>query len=821
MVLLRGESPLTSCLLDSLLEAVCSREAGLQLQACGLLREFLSWSVRQGGGGGHTKSVLRRLDFLWRHPEASRRLGGCRAFSCLYTVLREERELVSTHLLELVAGLLACVGLGEEGGHQELGEESTLALSRLQRILLHHKTLFLQEAVGRRVPRELEGGTLLHLQLWLLQLASSPHTQRRHRAMELLHPLLRVQPLGRTELEGRKELLGRLLATELGDLGSLGVIEAGAWCGKLQGLLECWALLLGEGLLPPAVLLREGDGLSTLITALLERVAAVEELGPALPSEVASYHRAKCTTVVRLLTLLAALLDSKHPGLLALVRNLPQDLLASCVLLTLLEPSQSGFRLRTKVDQDELASCCSTFLLAVRKNLPHLQEQLQERLTKNYTDSDYFSVATLAREGRSTTGEEVLRGLLTLQRAGLLRVDYDAEDVWRSLVAAGNQPTTSSSCLVLVAELVVGRAEQEEDLRKLILELATQEDKRSRSFVLRYKKAFCPLLLPHAGTLLNTVVERGRKKMFLRLSQLLLRLGKEQGQESSTATILLSSTVLHWPQLEEEEGSWMLELARHLSLLGELIHSEAAPLLFWWCRLLGRADLRLKVKHRLLSLLAPMAKLATSLEQEEELRSSLLLMASQHFPARSQELVEGSLQLAEYQGVFRLVLRALEMTAAPSLLHLLLSVACREEEHVLEQELQQSLLSTLSLASPAAQALLLQEPWAVLTSHQYSASVKLAATSRVLLPCLLAASVPSLLTFYLAKLEYLLRGASALPRGGEEARITTLTERTFCISLLSALYSRLDRTLVHGHSELTKRASDLLLSLGLERQVSK
>ena len=59
-------------------------------------------------------------------------------------------------------------------------------LAHLQKMLLHYRGLFLQEAEGRRLLGELEGGSLAHMQEWLQSLAAAPHTATRHRAMQLI-----------------------------------------------------------------------------------------------------------------------------------------------------------------------------------------------------------------------------------------------------------------------------------------------------------------------------------------------------------------------------------------------------------------------------------------------------------------------------------------------------------------------------------------------------------------------------------------------------------------------------------------------------------
>ena len=128
--------------------------------------------------------------------------------------------------------------------------------------------------------------------------------------------------------------------------------------------------------------------------------------------------------------------------------------------------------------------------------------------------------------------------------------------------------------------------------------------------------------------------------------------------------------------------------------------------LAWWADLLVSQALRLQVKYHLLSLLVAMARLAE--DREDRLRSALLSLASQHFPAKSGELCEGSLELTEYTAVWRLLLRSLVASGSPPVFYLLLSVACREAEHLLEAELQQAVVAAIEAAQPAGQQNLLQ-----------------------------------------------------------------------------------------------------------------
>ena len=75
-----------------ILETVCSdKSSSLKEQAALYLREFLQWSIRQSGPSNrshNTKSIMKRLYYLWQHPDPAKRLGACMAFNKLYSTFR-------------------------------------------------------------------------------------------------------------------------------------------------------------------------------------------------------------------------------------------------------------------------------------------------------------------------------------------------------------------------------------------------------------------------------------------------------------------------------------------------------------------------------------------------------------------------------------------------------------------------------------------------------------------------------------------------------------------------------------------------------------
>ena len=225
-------------------------------------------------------------------------------------------------------------------------------------------------------------------------------------------------------------------------------------------MLESLELLVGEALLPAVRVVAVGEELARLVTSFLARLAGVEEVHSLLPSDLAKYHEAKCTTLVRLLSLTTVLLASRDPGLRAIVSDFGEELLAQVILMAILEPAQVGFRLRTKGEMDSFEACYRTLLAAVGSHLPSLASSLQTRLAREYLASDFFSLAYIARQSREGGPEEaVLAGYRALQRHGLLKITFDSRAVWQILESAEVKPGSSRDCSSMVMELLVGGGE--------------------------------------------------------------------------------------------------------------------------------------------------------------------------------------------------------------------------------------------------------------------------------------------------------------------------------------------------------------------------
>jgi DNA-dependent protein kinase catalytic subunit len=191
-------SPETECLLECLIDTICSsKDMDLKQDAGAYLQEFVTWSIKQAKANStenaNIKLLLVRLYFLLRHPDVNKRLGGCVVFSHIYRIFREDRNLVSVYLLEILDSFLQCLKISEsDPPFSATVPECEKNLVRIKRILLHYRAIFQVESLERRLPVNIDissctsKGTVPSVMSWLLDFLTAVEQPASRRAALLL-----------------------------------------------------------------------------------------------------------------------------------------------------------------------------------------------------------------------------------------------------------------------------------------------------------------------------------------------------------------------------------------------------------------------------------------------------------------------------------------------------------------------------------------------------------------------------------------------------------------------------------------------------------
>ena len=849
------ETPETSCLLECLINTICNtKDSSLKYQSAKYLQEFLQWSIKQSGSGTkthNTKSIMKRLYYLWQHPDASKRLGACIAFNSFCRVFREEKPLVSEFLLEAFASAMTCLKLSHsDSEHLGTLEAAMETNNHIKKILLHYHAMFAKDSSERRVPNEMKGGTIKDVQVWLFKMASATQTEVRHKAMETFFELNKIaripcQEIVTTNYSGIPQYLRSVESQpgldNLTTSTSLGQLTG--WCQSLQAVLECYSWLVGMRLLPSEEVAKGQKKVIQYINFFLSHIATteVDEMyltSPVVPADLSKFLKVKCTTIVRLFEFITTFLQSKDAALIQIVASIDQTKLAVSLMKSALESSKVGFHLRTNEEMEQFERCYIEVFAALRAAIPDFHSKLQLFLNKAYLGSDQFSINHMLSEvvKGNEVNDNILKGYISFIQNSLFKVEFDEVDTFEVLLEShikmhkvrkiSNQASSVSDSMGLMMQMIVLKSPTAARIQDVIIATICEESREHRSFVLKYRKALSQLLLSNLSPIMNNVLQAKKSpKLFLRLGELSIKLIKEAKDEKlvkQSASALGKVTLTNWMTICEafpilQEGS-ILQLLYYLKQVASIcpnFSEESGPeVLSWWCEILQSPKIRLKVKHRALALLLSMEKTA-SLNEELTLKLKRCLMdfSSQHFPLKSFELKEGSLELNEYTSIFGVFLMALEERASPVIFYLILSVACREEEHVCETEIQDSIFKMMNKNSTDVQVRILNAAWEIFDEScgEFSSSIKLSTVSRFLLPALLAAGSHVNFVFFKEKLERLLKIVGETLRGSDEMKLKTLTFKCGSFMLFGALYSKMDQAQVHSKgSELTSLAADVL-----------
>ncbi|XP_053980704.1 DNA-dependent protein kinase catalytic subunit-like [Hylaeus volcanicus] len=156
----------TTNFLDSLFESLCDDSNSSVREFSGMcLAEFTKWSIKQTNTNAkiqqNISDVIYKMINLALHPSTSKRVAAATAFNHLYTILRENEEIVSIHWLEILYSFVKSLD-----GCNNLS--IITALDHVERVLIAKRNLLNLKYHVRKKPPEFEGSTLTHAIHWLL-----------------------------------------------------------------------------------------------------------------------------------------------------------------------------------------------------------------------------------------------------------------------------------------------------------------------------------------------------------------------------------------------------------------------------------------------------------------------------------------------------------------------------------------------------------------------------------------------------------------------------------------------------------------------------
>ncbi|KAK7005038.1 DNA-dependent protein kinase catalytic subunit, partial [Biomphalaria glabrata] len=191
-------------------------------------------------------------------------------------------------------------------------------------------------------------------------------------------------------------------------------------------------------------------------------------------------------------------------------------------------------------------------------------------------------------------------------------------------------------------------------------------------------------------------------------------------------------------------------------------------------------------------------------QQDKYLKETLDRFIVDNFPLTSTEFEPGTSKYKDYITAIDRILVAMEMTGSLMLLNIVISVYCRETEHIHSEAIQLGINRFVQRLPLDQQLLALDVPFSVFVNdNSYLPHVRRAAVENVCLPILRVVSTSALLQFFSSHIQEIIRYLDqTLNKNVESALENQLSTKIGCFQLLEIMYARLSKEEVNSQTSV-------------------
>ena len=773
-------------------------------------------------------ALMGRLSVMWVHPDPVRRLGAGLAFNHCYRIFREEEPLVDRFTLELA--VCALRSLSFSGGEESdfgASAEAEKSLAHLLRIIKQKSKLLETESDFRRVPGEVGGKTLSDFVSWLFGHVTHSSEGLRHKAIELIHELTDAKSMKeafkkhlKSKGQVEKEFVKNVVESkEL--LSSAKVIEEAseeeltAWLERMVAVLECatWIsatkLVGGEEILAgKTTAMKSLSGFVGGVDILLKKVRDLGHQGMKLQDLV-------CRAIVRTLDFVC----QSSP---AVAKQVWDGAFWDLLGLLAHSPSRVGFDTQqgkeaARALEDKVNEVVQFYTYKAFGSVPK----------PSFQDFGLGEAIGQVLEGRADRecaqnlrGFLVLRPLAKFTKAEEKMLEGAPIQLYEGKLSEGSLQRERPALAALLDLAVKSSANRTESLGKMA-RAYLQSPPSSKAL----EEEFVGQLMEEPKVFLEAARERAEEEesdcgraihCVVKFLQAAIVSGK-QASLSSHVSVLRSL----WKMAEKSSSSLegldsAIMLSRALALACPEFLPETLP---WFASALGRKDVGLGRKIKVLDLLSP---LLSSEKELDKLEKALDSLSDTSFPLSSSDLDKNSAAAKDYGEVLGKLFVTLRETCSPEVLSFLAVLVCREKNHTHSDKMQDCLSGLLKKFPAQAQAGVAQRIFELFSSDaRCSDEMRLKVLDKVLVPLLAGASSVALRRFFIKNVEAVLEGLLVALQGSEEKRTADLVKRIGSCKLVGAMYGRLGKDLLHtGGSEVSRQAYQMLKRSGQTKSPS-
>ncbi|KAL4240201.1 hypothetical protein ACF0H5_000995 [Mactra antiquata] len=630
------------------------------------------------------------------------------------------------------------------------------------------------------------------------------------------------------------------------------------WFDYMLAALDCYTWVFGENLLSPqelfGVKLKSGKFsnifvsieyfISKIAMATIEDVSQLYGTGHSMsgiftPREKDEFNKAKCTVIVRLLSFLTVMLAKFSKETINVTPKsvwctVLWDLMLSCII----KPSIVGFNLGD-------VEIIKNLPLEMSQTLQVFSKVFKADLTRHFTsaftgDRNIFTMLPVDFADTSSDNvmlEQQFSGYLLLHDVNMLSPCLPGQkhskfatqlldNVFKGIVTDTDgylstltlTPTILSLAKTML-KLALSMGIQMDTFFDRIFDstLVSQDSNktgvqcRGDLFVSTFKTTLSWYIVTSAVTIIPGLIKYAEKQS-TRVCTLLTAavdfVTKDRTDRKRYGPTLLKVILESWSQLScwwgttssIDQITMALMLLRKLLLIDSKFVSSSTDMFSMYQSMLTDTRINLALKCQVLDLLPFFVNISD--QQTTKLRTSLDRLVADSFPLRSSELTPGTPKYNDYISAIDKILSGFQLSGSLMLLEFLITIFCREQQHIHENAIQNAIAKFTQRFIPFnmifksrlprdKQAAAVDVPYKIFLKTNFPSEIRRATIERVCLPMVRLVNKSVVLEFFSDHIVQLKDLLSTNLGKSESTLEVQLITRIGCFQLLESMYSRL------------------------------
>uniref|UniRef100_T1IKI7 DNA-dependent protein kinase catalytic subunit CC3 domain-containing protein n=1 Tax=Strigamia maritima TaxID=126957 RepID=T1IKI7_STRMM len=333
-----------------------------------------------------------------------------------------------------------------------------------------------------------------------------------------------------------------------------------------------------------------------------------------------------------------------------------------------------------------------------------------------------------------------------------------------------------------------------------------------------FLSCFAGVLSNHVATcsfsLLPMIIDQATTIQIIQILVTILdHIGKDRNIRKKWGAKVLTCLMELWPKLSGKiaqshhdmafgRNSILAIMTKMLIIDSKVVCDETNPsfesLFSCYLHMFSDVNANMSFKTRLIDFLSFFTNLND--HHLQRLKNSLIEMSTQSFPLKSKELNRGTIQWNEYVGIFNKILWSFEVSGSLMLLEFIISIVCRENEHVCEEQVQKSIEKFMKFLPIDKQHPAIEVAYRIFTQeNSFTNEIRIASLQRFCLPLLQHSNAIAFNNFFLENVKQIMKTLESNEDKNYEERLKNqLVSKIGGYQLISVMFNRLNKDHIYG-----------------------